>query len=216
MNVSQPCPAATPMDRPPPHYVLLSEATAVEGTGRWRFVLRSADGSEQFEVADVEPGVKGERLDLLTVVRALESLDQPSRVTLIASSRYVRQGVQYGLSQWRSNGWQWESFGQLVPVKNGDLWQRMDRALRFHQVECSRRRFDPPHRSPPQPRAMGMCESGGKTGGKRIRVSGQLRLRYPLSLLPAQRRRRISALLRWWRRRAVRTWTALKPDCRPG
>jgi ribonuclease HI len=129
-----------------PHYLLFAQVDRTEGTGRWRFVMRTNDGAQQFEAADSEPGLRGERLDLLTVVRALESLDQPSQVTLVDCSDYIWKGVQYGLPEWNSNGWQWEFFGQMVPVKNSDLWQRMDRALRFHEVECRRRRFDPAHR----------------------------------------------------------------------
>ena len=130
-----------------PHYQLFSEVDRTEGTGRWRFVFRANDGAEQFEATDSEPGLQGERLDLLTVVRALESLDQPSQVTLVNCADYVWKGVRYGIDEWSANGWQWEFFGQMVPVKNSDLWQRMDQALRFHDVECRRRRFDPPHHS---------------------------------------------------------------------
>ena len=200
------------MKFPAPHYLLFSEAMVADESGRWRFLLRNADGSKQFEATDVEPGVRGERLDLLTVVRALESLDQPSRVTLVGGSRYVRQGMQYGLSQWRGNGWRWEFFGQLVPVKNGDLWQRMDHALRFHRVECCHRRLDPPHQGFPGPETA-EGEKGGENGGeRRIRVSGQGGLKYGV-LLPVRRLRRIWTLLgRWpWRRRAAESWTVSRP-----
>jgi len=132
-----------------PHYTLLSESSKFAEPGRWRFVLKMADGSEPVAVDDVEPEVRGERLELLTVVRGLEALDQPSRVTLVTSSSYVRKGLRYGLSEWRQNGWQWEYYGEMVPVKNGDLWQRVDRAMRFHQVDCQSLRIDPPHRVPP-------------------------------------------------------------------
>ena len=44
-----------------------------------------------------------------------------------------------------ANDWQWEHYGEMVPVKNRDLWQRVDRALRFHQLECRTWRFDLPH-----------------------------------------------------------------------
>ncbi|MHC4176422.1 MAG: RNase H family protein [Planctomycetota bacterium] len=205
------------MKVPAPHYLLFSEAGFSEagnadGSGRWRFLLRSTDGSEQFEAADVEPGVGGERLDLLTIVRALESLDQPSRVTLVGCSRHVRQGMQYGLGEWRDNGWRWECFGQLVPVKNGDLWQRVDRALRFHQVECCRRRFDPPHCPLTGPETV-RGETGERNGSEtRIRVSGRAGLRYRAWPPPVRRRRRFSRLLRRWRRRVLRSWTALKPN----
>jgi ribonuclease HI len=130
-----------------PHYLLTSHVDRTEGTGRWRFLLRTDDGTQRFEAEDAEPGLQGERLDLLTVIRALESLDQPSRVTLLDCSDYVWKGVRFGLPEWRTNGWRWEFFGQMVPVKNSDLWQRLDQALRFHDVECRRRRFDMPHRT---------------------------------------------------------------------
>ena len=137
------------MNTPKPHYLLFCEAGRAGVSGRWRFVLRSADGSEHLEAADIEPKVCGERLDLLTLARGLESLDQPSQVTLIGSTRHVRQGVQYALPEWRSNGWRWEFFGEMVPVKNGDLWRRIDRALRYHRVECCYRRFDLSHAASP-------------------------------------------------------------------
>jgi ribonuclease HI len=134
-----------------PEYQLYSESTKGDQPGRWRFVLRANDGSDPLVAEDVEPDVQGERLELLSVVRGLEALDQPSRVTLMTPSVYVREGIRYGLEEWRSNDWQWESFGRMVPVKNGDLWQRVDRAMGFHEVECHTRRFDPPHQtvSPP-------------------------------------------------------------------
>ena len=98
----------------------------------------------EIAAADVEPDVWGERLDLLTVVRALESLDQPSRVTLVGCTRYVEQGIIYGLAEWKESGWRWEWFGQMVPVRDADLWQRMDRILQFHRVDCGQRRFRRP------------------------------------------------------------------------
>jgi ribonuclease HI len=130
------------MNTSAPHYLLSSETNRSVGLGRWRFVLRAADGSVRFEAADVEPDVWGERLDLLTVVRALESLDQPSKVTLVGCTRYVEQGVQFGMSEWRDNGWRWEYFGQMAPVRDADLWQRMEHTLQFHKVDCGQRRFD--------------------------------------------------------------------------
>jgi ribonuclease HI len=127
-----------------PHYLLILD-TAHGNPNQWHFTLKEADGTSQFQVDDVEPGVSGERLDLLTIIRALESLDQPSRVTLTTCSQYVRQGMQYALSEWRENKWQWEFFGYMVPIKHADLWQRIDHLLHVHAVECRQRRFDGPH-----------------------------------------------------------------------
>lgn len=128
-----------------PHFLLFAETGLAENPGGWRFVLRSPDGAKHFEAADVETEVFGERLDLLTLVRALESLDQPSQVTLIGCSNYIRQGIRFGMHEWRSNDWLWEWFGQMVPVKNADLWQRLDRLMAFHRVECGLRRTDAAH-----------------------------------------------------------------------
>lgn len=137
-----------------PHYLLFSESstrTNAQGTkrGRWRFVLEAVEGSFRFEAADEEPEVLGDRLDLLSVVRGLEAIDQPAKVTLITPSGYVSRGLRFGLEQWRENGWQWESFGQWKPVKNDDLWRRIDRALAIHQVEVRAWRFDPAGESQP-------------------------------------------------------------------
>jgi hypothetical protein len=48
----------------------------------------------------------------------------------------VRRGIRRDLAQWRERDWCWERFGQLVPIRDLDLWQRVDRALAIHQVEC--------------------------------------------------------------------------------
>jgi ribonuclease HI len=122
--------------------------------------LRPVGSSEAIEVADAEPDVWGERLDLLTVVRALEWLDQPSRVTLVGCTRYVEQGIQFGLAEWRENGWRWEWFGQMVPVRDADLWQRMDRILQFHRVECGQRRVDQRHETVADPHHDGVSAIG--------------------------------------------------------
>ena len=101
-----------------PHYLLFSHTTERHGNGHWRFVLEAADGSARLVADDVEPNLRGERLQLFTVVRGLEALGQPSRVTLLTPSSYVREGIRYGLSEWRRNGWRWERFGRMVPVRN--------------------------------------------------------------------------------------------------
>jgi len=155
---------------PPPHYLLFSESSHARGIGRWRFRLTAAGGGESFEAADIEAELGGERLALLTVVRALESLDQPSRVTLVNCDPYVRRGIRFGLPEWRENGWRWECFGKLVPVKDADLWQRLEHAMQFHEVDCRRWRIDGPHvraepavvGSPPRGARVGIWAQGGR------------------------------------------------------
>ena len=68
-----------------PHFLLFSEAqeaTDSPSEGRWHFLLESLQGETVVEAADEEPGMQGERLELLAVIRGLEALEQPSRVTL--------------------------------------------------------------------------------------------------------------------------------------
>lgn len=135
------------MDVRQPEYVLFCESTggaSGESASRdgWRFVLQSADGRDRLEAADTEPDARGERLDLLAVVRGLEALDQPSHVTLITASRYVRRGLVYGLAEWRENDWRWDRYGELAPVKNADLWRRVDQALCYHTLVCRTWRTD--------------------------------------------------------------------------
>ena len=113
-----------------PLWVLFCEGSS-QG---WRFVVYDADGSVQLEAADEESGSDAERLQLLALVRGLESLEQPAQLTLSTSSRYVLRGLDFGLDAWRDTNWQWEAFGMMVPVKNDDLWQRVDQALSIHEI----------------------------------------------------------------------------------
>jgi hypothetical protein len=73
---------------------------------------------------------------LVAVLRGLEALEQPSRVTLVTTSRYVFRGLQYGLSEWRDNDFSWEHFGTVQPIRNADIWRRIDRTLTYHKVQC--------------------------------------------------------------------------------
>lgn len=133
---------------PAPHFLLTAEGSRANrsGTiGAWRFVLQKENGRRTLEVADAEPSVDGQRLELLAVVRGLEALPQPSRVTLLTRSDYVKRGFTYGLEEWRSNAWRWERHGEMVPIKNGDLWRRIDHALKYHSVVCRIIRHDEAH-----------------------------------------------------------------------
>jgi ribonuclease HI len=137
--------------RTAPHYLLLTQAQSdhipfsyrdVSPGGVWRFVLEEIGGIQRIEVSETEPGVWGERLQLLAVVRGLEALEQPSRVTLITPSRFVGNGIRSSLAQWRDNHWRWENFGEMTDIKNADLWKRIDQALRYHQLDCRVWDFD--------------------------------------------------------------------------
>jgi ribonuclease HI len=140
------------MNFSPSTYHLLAEANcAAGGVNHWHFLLTQPGGSLHLDVSEEEPDAPLDRLELLAVVRGLEALDQPSRVTLLTPSRYVARGLRDGLEQWRENSWQWESFGQMTPVKNEDLWRRVDQALEFHRVQCRLIRVDAAAADVPEP-----------------------------------------------------------------
>lgn len=128
------------MNIPTPHFLLFSETVSSTSTadqgGKWRFVLQPLNGKNQIEANDDEPGAAGDRLELLALVRGLEALDQPSQVTVLTRSRAIQSGIRFGIENWRENAWQWERFGQMTPVKNQDLWKRIDHALQIHTVIC--------------------------------------------------------------------------------
>ncbi|MCC7475957.1 MAG: hypothetical protein IT425_11210 [Pirellulales bacterium] len=120
-----------------PHYLLHAESYR-DGhkVPRWKFSLQSLDGSERFSASDAESTTRRSRLELLAVVRGLEAIGQPARVTLLTRSNYVSRGIRRQLPQWREHHWQWERFGSMAPIRDYDLWRRVDRALEFHSVEC--------------------------------------------------------------------------------
>ena len=124
------------MSVPAPHFLLRTAPTGIDRPGRWSFMLESGDGSHSLKVEDDEPDTHGERLELLALVRGLEAVPQPARVTVVATSSYVNRVLNGGLDEWRASDWQWERHGEMVPVKNADLWRRVDRALHFHSVDC--------------------------------------------------------------------------------
>jgi ribonuclease HI len=99
------------------------------GPGGWGAVLRY-NGHEK-ELAGGEAETTNNRMELMAAIRALESLKRPCRVHLTTDSNYVRHGITDWLPRWRRNGWRTAS---RKPVKNVDLWQRLDRAAARHDV----------------------------------------------------------------------------------
>ena len=106
------------------------------GLGRWQIVLERIDGSERLEAQDCEPEIHRDRLALLAVVRGWKRLEQAGHVRLVTTSRYVDRGLRFGLPNWRDTNYRWESFGSLQPIRNADLWQRVDVAMQYHAIVC--------------------------------------------------------------------------------
>ena len=99
------------------------------GPGGWGALLRW-NGSER-ELSGSEPDTTNNRMELMAAIQALEALKRPCAVTLTTDSQYVRKGITEWLSNWKRNGWKTAS---RKPVKNDDLWRRLDLAVARHQV----------------------------------------------------------------------------------
>ena len=99
------------------------------GPGGWGALMRY--GSVRKELFGGEPATTNNRMELMAVIRALEALKRPSEVILTVDSRYVRDGVERWMVNWKRNGWLTKA---REPVKNQDLWQRLDSALGGHRV----------------------------------------------------------------------------------
>ncbi|MGC4002157.1 MAG: hypothetical protein QM811_03005 [Pirellulales bacterium] len=128
-----------------PHYLLRSQAELVGSSRGWSFRLQSVAGGPPICVNESEHDASSERLELLSVVRGLEALPEPARVTLLTDSDVVQRGIRYGLEEWRADDWRWESYGEMVPVRNLDLLRRIDRAIAFHHIDVRRYRIDAAH-----------------------------------------------------------------------
>ncbi|MCO6044226.1 hypothetical protein NG895_09940 [Aeoliella sp. ICT_H6.2] len=122
---------------PAPHeYLLFTEALShASGQTMWRFLLLRAGSDETTSASDLVEESSAARTELLAVVRGLEAIDGPANVRLFTSSDYIQRGFSRGLAQWRNQRWHWERFGRRVPIRDCDLWQRIDHALAFHSVE---------------------------------------------------------------------------------
>lgn len=100
------------------------------GPGGWGALLRFRE--HERELSGGEPATTNNRMELLAVIHGLEALDRPARVRIYTDSEYVMKGITAWLPAWKRRGWK-TADGQ--PVKNVDLWQRLEVALTPHQVE---------------------------------------------------------------------------------
>jgi ribonuclease HI len=100
------------------------------GPGGWGVLL--SYGGHQKELSGGEPATTNNRMELMAAIQALESLTRKSKIRLHTDSVYVRNGITSWLPNWKRNGWRTAS---RQPVKNDDLWRRLDAAAARHEVE---------------------------------------------------------------------------------
>ncbi len=100
------------------------------GPGGWGVLIRA--GGEEKELFGGEAGTTNNRMELMAAITALESQPKGSKVILHTDSTYVKDGLTKWIIGWKRNGWK---TADKKPVKNQDLWQRLDAAAGSHKVD---------------------------------------------------------------------------------
>ncbi|MEL7276155.1 MAG: ribonuclease HI [Pseudomonadota bacterium] len=104
------------------------------GPGGWGVLLQARAGAavvKERELSGGAPDTTNNRMELMAAITALETLERPSKVTIITDSTYVKDGLTKWIHGWKRNGWRTAS---KKPVKNAELWQRLDAAQDRHEV----------------------------------------------------------------------------------
>ena len=99
------------------------------GPGGWGTVL--IYGKHRMEMSGGEAETTNNRMEMMAVICGMEALKRPSKVDIYTDSTYVLKGITEWLAGWKKNGWRTAA---RKPVKNVDLWQRLDEALDRHEV----------------------------------------------------------------------------------
>ena len=101
------------------------------GAGGWGVILRC--GEVEKELSGGAPTTTNNRMELTAVIEALKALKKQCRITLYTDSRYVMDGVNEWMPNWKNNGWR--TSNKKSPVKNIELWQQLDTLLNGHEVK---------------------------------------------------------------------------------
>jgi len=105
------------------------------GPGGWAYLLRARAGSgvQEKEGSGAEPSTTNNRMELRAAIEGLHALTRPCTARLFCDSRYVVQGINEWLEEWKQRGWR---KADKKPVLNAELWQELDGLLSIHQVEA--------------------------------------------------------------------------------
>ncbi|HEY2185011.1 MAG TPA: ribonuclease HI [Xanthobacteraceae bacterium] len=114
-----------------PHVIVHTDGACSgnPGPGGWGAILEF--GKHVKELKGGEPHTTNNRMELMAAIAALEALKRPCLVDIHTDSEYLRKGVTTWIHQWKHNGWR---TAEKRPVKNSDLWQRLDAVAGKHRV----------------------------------------------------------------------------------
>jgi ribonuclease HI len=130
--MSAAAPAAPGSGTPRPSVEIFTDGACSgnPGPGGWGAILRS--GPHERELSGGEAATTNNRMEMMAAIAALEALKRPSAVRLHTDSNYLKDGVTQWMPRWKRNGWR---TAERKPVKNVDLWQRLDAAMAAHRIE---------------------------------------------------------------------------------
>jgi ribonuclease HI len=124
-------PAAKPEEFPHVELYTDGACSGNPGPGGWAFILRYPETGKEREDWGGEETTTNNRMELMSVIRGLESLKKPCRVDLYSDSQYVTKGLNEWLDGWIAKGWK---RGRNEQVLNVDLWQKLDELRRLHRI----------------------------------------------------------------------------------
>ena len=104
------------------------------GPGGWAFVLRHVVTGKEKQSSGGEPETTNNRMELMAVIRGLESLKRPVAVEFVTDSVYVGKGLTEWMPKWKAHGWRRKERGKLHAIKNEDLWRQLDALLVRHRL----------------------------------------------------------------------------------
>jgi ribonuclease HI len=114
-----------------PHVMIFTDGACSgnPGPGGWGAIL--IHGQTEKEICGGEPATTNNRMELMAAIQALEALKKPCKVELHTDSQYVQKGIAEWIHGWKRRGWK---TADGKPVKNDDLWRRLDEARSRHDV----------------------------------------------------------------------------------
>lgn len=108
------------------------------GPGGWAYILRHVATNTEKKASGGERETTNNRMELQAVVEGLSALKRPVYVEILTDSEYVRKGLSEWMAGWKRNGWQRREQGKLKPLKNADLWKKLDELIQKHEVKLTR------------------------------------------------------------------------------
>ncbi len=108
------------------------------GPGGWAYLLRHPASGKETQASGGEELTTNNRMELMGVIEGLSALKRPTRVELFTDSVYVGKGMSEWMPKWKANGWKRKEGKKLVPVKNEELWRRLDELIATHSVKYTR------------------------------------------------------------------------------